>query len=297
MLPKSEQHQQAHHLFFQTDLKQTEIAGQLGVSERTVSRWVNDGQWKQLKAAARFMPAKIVDSFQAQLAKLQTTIMAREDSLPTMEEVNIMSRLVLCISRMKVQVTKASNVEVLQNFIGFVDAVDHQLAEQTTLVAQHYLKGKAFNGLFPYELAYDSEGGTHSECSEESPENLQPADSTPSTQSTPGNNRTTPSLITNDLNPKPDNEKPGDHLSSVVTSIPSTPSTSSANFSESLSAVADLRQPNSTHSPKRSRSRDGKRLPLEDTPAELLARQKQLEQTLKEMRQASIFNNKRNNRW
>ena len=230
MLPKDEQEtlaspgikkDQAEQLFFQTDLNQNEIAKQVGVSDRTLSRWVKDNQWKQLKAAARYMPAQIVDNFQAQLAKLQHTIMSREDSLPTLDEVNIMSRLVLCIARMKVQVTKISNIEVLQNFIGFVGALNKDLANENTRLANQFLNGKAQHGLFPYEIGYNYEPDENSqlEPGEGSPEeschpelrgtkqegSTELINTSPLEADGTGHDRTTPPLEINNLSPQPDN--------------------------------------------------------------------------------------------
>jgi hypothetical protein len=156
---KTAQQQQARNLYFQADMQPPDIAKILNISERTCYRWMKEQRWQQMKLAAQCMPAGIVDNLQWQIVNLQQQIMARPagSQFATSEEANIIAKLVLCISRMKAQVTKANSVQILQNYIGMVQGIDPELAQRNMPIANLYLKGKAVDGFFPYDFEYDAE--------------------------------------------------------------------------------------------------------------------------------------------
>jgi transposase-like protein len=154
---KPTQHTTARNLYFQTELSQVQIAQQVGINDRTLYRWMNEGQWKQLKAAARHMPAQIVENFRAQLVQMQIDIMSRPpgQNIPTLEETRIMSTLVLSISRMNVQITQSNSVQVIQNYMEHINAEDHELALANIPHADEFLKGKGKDGFNPYDFEFD----------------------------------------------------------------------------------------------------------------------------------------------
>lgn len=157
MQPKANEREIARGLFFQTDLPQTEIAKQAGIGERTLSRWVNEGQWRKIRNAARHMPAQIVDNFQAQLVELQETIMSRPkgERFATDTEAAVMAKLVLCIARMKVQVTGSNSIQVLMNYIDLIKVQYPEFAVEATKMANEFLTGKAKDGFEPFDIGYD----------------------------------------------------------------------------------------------------------------------------------------------
>jgi transposase-like protein len=181
---KQEQIEAARELYLNNNISQAEIAQQLGIGERTLSRWVSEGQWRKLKKAARYMPANIVDNFQAQIIEMQESIMSRPKGqrFATEHEAAIMSRLVLSVSRMKVEVSRSRSAQVLMNFIDLVYARAPQLAVEITKIGHEFLKGPSKNGFHPWDFEYDpgiyndDDLADHAEPTlprQESPENIQ----------------------------------------------------------------------------------------------------------------------------
>jgi hypothetical protein len=148
----------ARDFFLQTDMTQPEIAQQLGIGERTLSRWISEGSWRKLKNAARYMPAQIVDNFQLQLTEIQEKIMSRPkgERFANEGEAAVMSRLVLCIARMKVEVSQTRSAQVLMNFIDLIYSRDPQLAVEITRIGHDFLKGPSKAGFHPYDMEYDT---------------------------------------------------------------------------------------------------------------------------------------------
>jgi hypothetical protein len=147
----------ARNLFFQSDLTQAQIARQVGVNSKTLYRWMKEGDWKNIKESSRRMPARIVDDFRSHLVQMNENIFSRPqgENIPTIEEATIMSKLVLCMTRMKVQVTQSNSIQILQNYMDLLDFNDHELALASVPHATEFLKGKGKNGFSPYDFEYD----------------------------------------------------------------------------------------------------------------------------------------------
>ena len=145
-------------LFFQTELSATQIAQMVGVSERSVYRWAKEGRWQMLKTSAACMPAVLVDNFRMQLSDMQEQIGSRTPGqrIPTIDEANIMSKLVLSMSRIKVATTLSSTIEVMCNFIDFIKTTDHDFALKVLPIADRFLGNKSKTGYEPYSLEFDA---------------------------------------------------------------------------------------------------------------------------------------------
>jgi hypothetical protein len=59
---ENEKKQQAKHLFLQSELTKSQIAGLLNVSRRSLSYWVKEGDWQRLKDSATHLPAILAEN-------------------------------------------------------------------------------------------------------------------------------------------------------------------------------------------------------------------------------------------
>jgi len=109
---------QAHDLYFQTDMPQTQIAELLNVNRKTLYLWMKEGNWQQVKRSARHTPSILAEQYYRQLAAINDKIDAREDQpYPTREEAEIIRKLTLTIGRIKTGQTMSEHIETMTRFM------------------------------------------------------------------------------------------------------------------------------------------------------------------------------------
>lgn len=148
---------QARELYFQSDLNQSQIAEEVGVSQKTVSLWVSNGRWATLKEMSRNTPAMMIDNMYAELVELNSAIQSRQSGkrFATREEADIRRKLLLGIRSIQQQQSAGSHMEVLLNFIEFLKRSAPGLAKEITLLADSYLCGEKSLGREPRFQPYD----------------------------------------------------------------------------------------------------------------------------------------------
>ncbi|MBS1687282.1 MAG: hypothetical protein JSS96_01055 [Bacteroidetes bacterium] len=118
MLQKPDQLRQAHDLYFQTDMSQSQIAELLNVNRKTLYLWMKEGNWQQVKRSARHTPSILAEQYYRQLAAINDKIEAREDQpYPTREEAEIIRKLTLTIGRIKTGQTVSEHIETMTRFM------------------------------------------------------------------------------------------------------------------------------------------------------------------------------------
>jgi len=109
---------QAHDLYFQTDMPQTQIAELLNVNRKTLYLWMKEGNWQQVKRSARHTPSILAEQYYRQLAAINDKIEAREEQpYPTREEAEIIRKLTLTIGRIKTGQTMSEHIETMTRFM------------------------------------------------------------------------------------------------------------------------------------------------------------------------------------
>src|ERR1700748_53576 len=117
----------ARNLYFQTDMKQADIAALVGIDTKTLYRWIKQDNWKQMKIAAKQAPIAIVEMLYKQLHALNSSICERDVPIPSLEEAEITRKLINSISKLKQQASHSENIQVLMGFTGFVNKIDNDL--------------------------------------------------------------------------------------------------------------------------------------------------------------------------
>jgi len=137
-----EKQQQAHDLYFNTDKTQQEIADILDVNRRTIYLWSRQGNWAAMKAAARQMPALILQNIYNHITAVNDNILSRDeaDRCPTMEEVEKLRKLLAMTRSIQKQHT-GSYIEAFQELQLFIFNRDATLATQLRGHIADYARG------------------------------------------------------------------------------------------------------------------------------------------------------------
>jgi len=178
-----EQQQDARNLFFQTDLTQLQIAEQVGVSQKTISIWANEGRWQKLKELSVKTPAIMIEEMYNELAEINLGIRKREPGyrFATPKEADTRRKLLASIRYVKEQQSAGSHMEVLINFSEFLKTYQPALVRDVVLAADAYLRGEKRMGQKNKFTAYTLQTDNIPTSEQQQPETLeeQPQPSNP----------------------------------------------------------------------------------------------------------------------
>ncbi|MBX2904708.1 MAG: hypothetical protein KF744_01630 [Taibaiella sp.] len=139
-----EKQNQARNLYFQTKLTQAQIAELLGISQKTVSTYVNEHKWNLLKQRAEQAPALMLEQMNSELQELNEAIAARPlgQRFPTKEEAEIRRKTLYSINLINSRQSAGYYSQVFMNFISWVYKQNVKDAQTLTRYADKFLKGQ-----------------------------------------------------------------------------------------------------------------------------------------------------------
>ena len=116
----------AETLFIKEDLTQKEIAKRVGVSEQTLSKWVNIEQWEKRRFITRVIRVQNVESLQRQLIALNESIESRAkgERFPSSKEMDASIKLSKAIKMLDDRVAIYEITEVFKLYHNWLRAVD-----------------------------------------------------------------------------------------------------------------------------------------------------------------------------
>ncbi|MBS1587212.1 MAG: hypothetical protein JSS82_16885 [Bacteroidetes bacterium] len=152
-----QKHLQARGLFFQTNKTQGEIAEEVGVSDKTLYLWTKAGDWHRLRSASRLMPSMIIENFYAHVQELNDDIRSRPPGkrYPTLQESEIIRKMMLTIERSKKKHTQPEYMELMQKFLEWVGPKNMEILQTITDYADGFLKSQSVAGFHPYDIEYE----------------------------------------------------------------------------------------------------------------------------------------------
>lgn len=127
---KKEKLEYAKLLFLEGKLSQKEIALRCKVSENTVSKWVNQYNWKDLRVSLITLKDNQLKRLYGQLEKMTTYIDENKDNLPTAKDVDAQVKLVTAIKKLESESNVGEIMEVARRFCMFVKEFDLPFAQQ-----------------------------------------------------------------------------------------------------------------------------------------------------------------------
>ncbi len=127
----------AKELYLTNKYQQKEIAGMVGVSENTVSRWVKDGKWELLRANLTTTKENVLANWYAQLANLNKIINDRPENerFPTSSESDRMIKISAAIKKLE---TETGIAEITSVCIGLCEFVRQYDVDKAKEISDHF---------------------------------------------------------------------------------------------------------------------------------------------------------------
>jgi len=163
---------QARNLYFQSDLTQEQIAKLLGVSQKTISKYVSEEKWKLIKERAQQMPGMFLEQLNSELQDINDAIAARPkgERHATKSEAEVRRKIMYSMASIKERQSTASHMEAFINFISIVAEENIEDARILNKYVWDYITGVLVpaHGKTPiYGLPVDK--GTPPENTEDTP--------------------------------------------------------------------------------------------------------------------------------
>lgn len=141
-ITKKEERNYAQILYVNENLTAKEIAKRVGVTQKTMGRWLKAGKWDQLRKSMLVTKQKMIVMLYDQLEAINNDIAKRDSPIPTSKEADTISKLTTSIQRLEVEASIGETIEVAKSFIDFVRGYDLELAKDITDHFDSYIQYK-----------------------------------------------------------------------------------------------------------------------------------------------------------
>lgn len=128
----------AEKLYIYNDQTQKEIAADLKVAEKTISKWKTEGKWDEIKAAHTSGTDELIKALLEENLAITRDAKAEKRRL-TSKEVDIMSKNVKAIQTLSKDVTLITIIMVFKRYNKWLVELDPELASANTSYQRKFL--------------------------------------------------------------------------------------------------------------------------------------------------------------
>ena len=134
----------AKTLFLKGDLTQKDIAEKVGISEVTLSKWVNVGKWGMLRSTLVATRDEHLARLYMQLGELNDRVMKRPEGerFVNSKEADTLSKLTASIRSLELQSSLTETINVCVAIVRWLRGFDLQKAKEVSTLFDTYIKGK-----------------------------------------------------------------------------------------------------------------------------------------------------------
>lgn len=129
-------------LFVNDNVTQKEIAERLTVTEKTVSKWIKEGEWEKMKKSILVTKNSQLSMLYDQLDFINNDIKLRDYKIATTKEADVISKLTASIKKLETETNVGETIEVSKQLIQFIRSADLQFATQLTRYCDAFIQEK-----------------------------------------------------------------------------------------------------------------------------------------------------------
>lgn len=140
---KTEQKKELAKLLFVSEyLTQKEIASRVGVSEKTLSRWVAEGEWRKLRQSLLVTKEEQLRRIYEQIDELNTAISQREPGkrYANTKDADTLSKLTSAAKNLETEASVSDIISVAKRFLTWLRPVDHEKAKELSALFDAFIK-------------------------------------------------------------------------------------------------------------------------------------------------------------
>lgn len=129
-------------LFLKEHLSQKEIAVKVGVTEKTIGKWVNQQEWQVLKSSETITIHEQIKRTLNQIHQINIAISEREDGkkFPSNQEADILSKLSAIVKNLKTEINLNEIIEVFELFSEWLRHIDLDRAKDNVELQDKFIE-------------------------------------------------------------------------------------------------------------------------------------------------------------
>lgn len=141
-LKNKDKQEWAKTLYLLENFTQKEIAEKVGVTEKTMSKWVNEGQWSQLKSSVIITKSEELKRIYMQINELNTMIFKRDEGqrFASSKEADSLSKLAAAARSLETETSVTDVIEVFKRFTNWLRASDLDRAKDLIILQDAFIK-------------------------------------------------------------------------------------------------------------------------------------------------------------
>jgi transposase len=141
-MSKAQEKDYAKILFTTENLTQKEIAERVKVSEKTITKWIKEGGWAQIKKSLLVTKQHQISMLYDQLDWLNNLVSNRDVKVFDSKEADVVSKITASIQRLEIETSVGQVIEVARGVIDFVREIDLDKAKEITKYFDSYIQSK-----------------------------------------------------------------------------------------------------------------------------------------------------------
>ena len=141
-LNRTQKRELAQLLYTRNNFTQKEVAKKVGVSETTMSKWVNAGNWDALKTSITATREEQLRRLYLQLAEYNTAIENREQGkrYPNSKEADAMNKIASAIEKLERETGAVDILNVSKKMLDWLRRFDLPKAQELSALFDAFLK-------------------------------------------------------------------------------------------------------------------------------------------------------------
>lgn len=132
----------ARVLYLRENMTQIEIADKVGISRTSLSKWVRDGKWEEMKVGLTMTKDEQIQNLYRQIAEINALIATKENGkrFPSTAEADTIGKISSAIKKLEGDTGIADYVSVGIKFIEFIRKADVAGAKEVTALWDAFIK-------------------------------------------------------------------------------------------------------------------------------------------------------------
>lgn len=127
---KTRKKELAKFFYCQSQLSQKEIAEKVGISEQSISKWVNLEKWDTLKASITITKQEQLSRVYDQITALNNRIREEQKGIPSGADADILSKLAAVVEKLEKETSITDIVSVSMKFLEWLRRIDNNKAKE-----------------------------------------------------------------------------------------------------------------------------------------------------------------------
>ncbi len=144
LLNNDQKKEWAKMIFLKENLTQKEIAQKVGVTDKTLGKWINEGNWNQYKSSIIITKEQELRRIYMQINELNTHIFSREEGsrFANSKEADTLTKLTAAARSLETDTSIADVIEVAMQVCNFIKKDDLLKAQEMSNYFEAFIKTK-----------------------------------------------------------------------------------------------------------------------------------------------------------